>query len=202
MPLKIGLTGGIGCGKSTAAAMFKECGTDVIDTDAIAHRLTAPGTQALKTIAATFGADYVLPDGSLDRARLRQRVFNDARDRATLEAMLHPLIRRQVQTDIAASLYPYAVIVVPLLLETDFHTLVDRVLVVDCDDHTQIERGVARGGLSLDTVRAIMAAQLARPERLRRADDVLNSQGSLDSLRSQVEILHQNYLMLARYGKP
>ena len=197
----IGLTGGIGCGKSQAADMFAALGAGIVDTDVISRELTGPRGRAMPAIAAAFGREYVLADGSLDRARMRSHVFTDPHARAKLESILHPLIRATAREQIAAAREPYVLLVVPLLLETGaYRDLIDRVLVVDCDEQQQIERTAKRSGLSEGEVRAIMQAQLERRERLCRADDVLLNDSDINSLRVQVESLHHRYVSAARNG--
>ena len=201
MPFTVGLTGGIGCGKSSAARMFAELGILVVDTDAIAHQLTAPGGPALAAIRQQFGPDIFASDGSLDRAQLRQRVFSDSRAKKNLEALLHPLIRDEALQQLARCATPYAVLVVPLLLETgEMRDRVQRVLVVDCDEPQQIARAMSRSRLSEAEVRAIMAAQLSRAARLKLADDVLSNDSSLEHLQQQAETLHRKYLKLAQHN--
>ena len=199
MTFCVGLTGGIGCGKSAATDMFAELGAGVVDTDVISRELTAAGGGAMQAIAAEFGNDYVLADGSLDRARMRALVFSDPDGKRRLEAILHPIIRSTTRARIAASPSPYVLVVVPLLFETgSYRDLLDRVLVVDCDEQRQIERVIARSGLQEDEVRRIMTAQLARGERLARADDVLRNDGDISELKRQVERLHVQYVDAAR----
>lgn len=199
MPFCIGLTGGIGSGKSSAAEIFEKLGAAVVDTDVIAHALTRPGGAAIAAIRREFGDEYIGPDGSLDRGRMRRLVFGDGGAKEKLEAILHPLIREQSRARIAAAQAPYVIIVVPLLFETGaYRDLLRRVVVVDCGEQQQITRTMARSKLSEKEVRAIMAAQLPRAERLRRADDVLVNDGDLAALRRQVETLHHTYLALAR----
>lgn len=201
VPFCIGLTGGIGCGKSSAAQIFQELGAAVVDTDDIAHELTRPGGGAIAAIRREFGAHCIAADGGLDRTRMRQLVFADPAARKRLEAILHPLIRRESQVRIAAAQQPYVVVVVPLLLETGaYGELIKRVLVVDCDEAQQIARATRRSGLSVDEVRAIMAAQLPRANRLAAADDVLRNDTDLKALRREAEALHAKYLALARQG--
>jgi dephospho-CoA kinase len=198
MPFCIGLTGGIGSGKSSAAEIFQDLGADVIDTDAISHELTRAGGAALEAIRTGFGPDYIAADGSLDRTRMRQLVFSDATARDKLEAILHPLIRETARARVAASGAPYVVLAVPLLLESGaYGDLISRILVVDCDEQLQITRTVQRSRISADEVRAIMAAQLPRTKRLARADDVLNNDGDIAALRRAVETLHRGYVALA-----
>ena len=199
MPFAIGLTGGIGSGKSAAARLFAGLGADVIDTDVIAHQLTAPGAPALAQIAECFGTEYIQTDGTLDRARLRQRIFSDPTAKAQLEAILHPLIRRQAAALLATSRAPYALVVVPLLVETGgYRDLTQRVLVVDCREATQAARTMARSGLSAEQTRAIMNHQATRQQRLERADDVIDNDGDLAELERQVGEMHAKYLRLAR----
>ena len=198
MPLVIGLTGGIGCGKSSAARIFAGLGAAIIDTDEIAHRLTEKGSPALVAIIGQFGATYQLPDGSLDRASLRKRVFSDHAEKEKLEAILHPLIKQRVVSEISAIQAPYLLLVVPLFFETGaYRDLVDRVLVVDCDESQQISRSMARSKLSAAEVHAIMASQVPRAERIKQADDILSNRGGQENLAEQVKELHQRYLALA-----
>jgi len=199
MPFCIGLTGGVGSGKTSAARIFQELGAAVVDTDEIAHDLTRPGGAAVAAIRSEFGADFVAADGGLDRAKMRRLVFTDPAARKKLETILHPLIRNDSQARIAAAQQPYVLVVVPLLLETGaYRELIGRVLVVDCDEERQIARAMKRSALSSDEVRAIMAAQLPRAKRLAAADDVLHNDADLDALRRQAEALHEKYVTLAR----
>lgn len=198
MPYCIGLTGGIGSGKSSAAEIFRELGAAVVDTDAIAHELTRPGGAALSEIRSQFGADFIAADGGLDRPRLRRLVFNDPASKKKLEAILHPRIRAESAARLAAASEPYAIIAVPLLLETGAYAeLTDRVLVVDCAEELQVARTMRRSAITADEVREIMAAQLPRSERLARADDVIHNDADMASLRRQAEALHIKYLALA-----
>ena len=199
MAFVIGLTGGIGSGKSAATAIFDELGAGIVDTDVIARELTRDGGAAMPAIRERFGPEYVAADGSLDRARMRRLVFQDPGAKRDLEAILHPLIRAESRARIAASDRPYAIVVVPLLLETGaYRELTDRVLVVDSAEERQVERAARRSAITEDEVRAIMAAQLPRASRLAGADDVLSNDGSMDELRHRVTELHAKYLNLAR----
>ena len=194
----VGLTGGIGSGKSTVAELFRACGAAVIDSDAVAHRLTAAGGTAIPAIRAAFGDEYLDRDGALDRPRMRRLVFADNAAKRRLEAILHPLIRDGMLAQMAAGAAPYLLLVVPLLFEAPgFAALVRRILVVDCPESLQVERTVRRSGLDASEVRAIMAQQAARADRLQRADDVIHNEAGLDDLRPQVERLHRQYLTLA-----
>lgn len=199
----IGLTGGIGSGKSAVADRFAALGVPVIDTDVIARRLTERGGEALDAIRAAFGESVMQPDGSLDRAALRRRVFVDADARRRLEAILHPRIRRAVGQALAALETPYAIVVIPLLVETQgYRDVLDRVLVIDCPEALQVERVMARNGLSRAEVEAILAAQATRAERLALADDVLPNTAAPDALGAAVDALHARYLALAAGPSP
>lgn len=192
----VGLTGGIGSGKSEAARVFRELGVPVIDTDAIAHELTASGHPVLKKIIAQFGNTYMLADQSLDRAALRKKVFADKEARQQLESILHPAIYDAVLQAIQQhSEAPYQVIAVPLLFESErYQKLVNRTLLIDCDENLQISRTTARSGLNPAEVEAIMRAQMPRAERLRKADDIISNNGNLTNLRQKVEDIHKNYM--------
>jgi dephospho-CoA kinase len=201
-PYVVGLTGGIGSGKSAAADEFARLGAAVVDTDLIAHRLTGPGGAALPAIQRLFGEGFVLPSGAMDRKRMRERVFADAAARKSLESVLHPLIREESERQIAAAAGTYVVHVVPLLVESgDFRRRVDRVLVVDCPEATQIARLRARSGLSGDEALAIVQSQASRAERLAAADDVIDNGGTLEDLRRQVAALHAKYAAMAQNAK-
>jgi len=199
----VGLTGGIGSGKSTVADCFAALGVPVIDTDVLARDLTAPGGGALDAIRAAFGDTVMQADRSLDRAALRRRVFADAGARRQLEAILHPRIRQAVELKLAALAGSYALVVIPLLVETGgYRDLLNRVLVVDCPEALQIARVVARSGLTPDEVKAILAAQASRAARLAAADDVIVNAASPESLPAQVATLHQHYQILASASSP
>jgi dephospho-CoA kinase len=194
----VGLTGGIGSGKSAVANAFAGLGIDVTDTDRLAHALTRPGTPGLDAIVAAFGAGILQSDGSLDRAALRRRAFADAEVRSRLEAILHPPIGDAAKREIMHWLSPYGILVVPLLLERDgLRSLVQRVLVVDCPEEEQVRRVASRSGLALDEIRAIMATQLSRATRLARADDVLDNAGPPSAITPKVAALDRRYRALA-----
>ena len=199
MRLVVALTGGIGSGKSTVADVFAVLGAAVVDTDVIAHELTAAHGRAIPEIAAAFGSDVLRPDGALDRAAMRHLVFSDVSVKDRLEAILHPMIRRESEVQCRnATAAPYVVLVVPLFVENAaYRQLVDRVLVVDCDESAQLARVAARSGFSGDEIRAIMATQASRAERLALADDVIANDEEHDRLRARVAELHQHYLALA-----
>jgi len=196
-PLVVGLTGGIGSGKSAVANAFAAAGIDVTDTDALAHALSAPGERGYAAILAEFGPEFRQTDGTIDRAALRRRVFADSAARARLEAILHPLIRYAAQHEVAGWTSPYGLLVVPLLLERGGPSGVDRVLVVDCPEDEQVRRVMARSGLAEAEVRAIMATQLSRGDRLARADDTLDNTGPLSAIVPQVAALDRRYRALA-----
>ena len=197
-PYAIGLTGGIGSGKSTVAERFAARGAAVVDTDAIAHSLTGPGGAAMPAIAARFGPDCERPDGSLDREAMRRRVFADPAERTALEGILHPLIRAEARRQIEAAAAPYVLVAIPLLAERGgWGGWLDRVLVVDCSRDRQIERVMQRSRLSREQVLAILAAQAGREQRLALADDVLDNNGAPEALDPQVDRLHRQFLALA-----
>jgi len=189
----IGMTGGIGCGKSMAAQYFEQLGVPVIDTDKISHALVKPGEVAYTKIAEYFGPRVLTADGALDRALLRNIVFTEPALRQWLEQLLHPLIWHKVAENIQHLTDVYCIIVVPLLLETGLHTDVDRILVVDVPELLQIQRTCARDQSSPELVKKIMAAQISRDARLSQADDVLNNSQGLEELRRQISELHTFY---------
>lgn len=196
--LKIGLTGGLGAGKSTVSRMFAELGAPVIDTDEISRELTAAGGAAMPAVCAAFGEAVLRADGGLDRAAMRARILADAAAKERLEAILHPLIRAEVERRLASADAPYVLVVVPLLIETAaYDALLDRVLVVDCSEKTQLDRALARGGWSEHEIRAMMANQAGRSARLARADDVIDSECSLAELAARVAELDRKYRALA-----
>ncbi len=198
MSYVVGLTGGIGSGKTAVADAFAALGVEVIDTDVLAHRLSAAGQPGFTAILAEFGRGMLQPDGELDRAALRRVVFADPAARARLEAVLHPLIGAEVARRLQAWRGAYAIVVVPLLLErAGMRSLVNRILVVDCPESDQIQRVVARNGFSPTEVRAVMAAQIDREHRLAAADDVLDNSGPPDAIASQVQALDSRYRELA-----
>jgi dephospho-CoA kinase len=207
MPYAVGLTGGIGSGKSAAGAEFGKLGVAVIDSDAIAHAMTAPGGAAIEPIRAAFGAAFIGADGAMDRARMREHVFGEPAERARLEAILHPLIRAetsaQARAAVAGAQGPaYVILMIPLLVEAarrdqQWRARFDRIAVVDCSEATQVRRVMARNGFTEEAVRRIMAAQATRAERLAAADDVIDNDGAQAALAPQVARLHQTYLQLS-----
>jgi dephospho-CoA kinase len=200
-PFVVGLTGGIGSGKSAAAAEFARLGAAVVDTDQIAHALTAAGGAAIDTLRTAFGPQVITPDGALDRTAMRALAFSEPGARARLEGILHPLIRAESahQCESAArGGAPYVVLVVPLLIESGhWQARCQRLCVVDCPEALQIARVTARSQLPLEQIQAIMSAQASRSERLAQADDLIDNGGALDALAPQVEALHRRYLQLS-----
>lgn len=194
----VGLTGGIGSGKTTVADMFAARGAAIIDTDQIAHQLTAPEGLAIPEIHTQFGEAFLTAEGAMDRARMREYVFAEPTAKARLEAILHPLIRIETERAAAQAKGDYLIFAVPLLVESGSWTQrVSRVLVVDCAEETQVRRVMFRSGLSESQVRAIMAAQASRQQRLMAADDVIDNDGEALALVPQVDRLHAMYLDLA-----
>ena len=196
--LVVGLTGGIGSGKSAAADEFERLGATVVDTDAIARELTQPGGAAMPHIQALFGDAFVAPSGAMDRKAMRERVFEDPAARQALEGLLHPMIRAEAERRIADAAGPYVLYVVPLLIESkEPRRRADLILVVDAPEEVQVARAAARSGLSAAEVRNIMAAQASRAERRAAADDVIENGGTLDALREQVRALHARYVKMS-----
>lgn len=194
----VAITGGIGSGKTTVANQFAELGIEVVDADIIAREVVEPGTPALAAIAAHFGANVIAPDGRLDRRQLRERVFTNPQAKGWLNALLHPLIRSEMQRQCAAARSPYCLLVVPLLVENRLTALANRVLVIDVDEATQIERTCRRDSVSREQAEAILAAQASRTERLAAADDVLdNRNGTPEAIKSRIFALHETYLAFA-----
>lgn len=197
-PYVVGLSGGIGSGKSAAADRFAALGAEVVDTDAIAHALTAPGGAAIPAISAAFGTSSITADGRLDRAAMRALVFAQPDARRRLEAILHPMIRAESERRIALAAAPYVILAVPLLIEAGgYRQRCDRVCIVDCPETLQIERVKLRSGLDEGQIRAIMDTQASREARLAAADDVLDNSTTLAALHDQVDALHASYLAAA-----
>ncbi|MDR1848542.1 MAG: dephospho-CoA kinase [Zoogloeaceae bacterium] len=198
-PFVVGLTGGVGSGKSTAARFFVELGADLVDTDAIAHRLTGKGGAAMPALMEAFGAEIAAADGSLARPEMRRRIFADPAQKKRLESILHPMIRAEAGKAIAASAAPYLLYAIPLLVESGGRATyaLNRVLLVDCPEALQCERAVGRGNLSEEEVWKIIHSQASRAERSKVADDILDNSGDEASLLQAVRILHERYLRLA-----
>jgi dephospho-CoA kinase len=197
-PFVVGVTGGIGCGKSTICREFAALGAPVIDTDEVAREVVAPGTAGLAAILTEFGPDLLTAEGSLDRRRLRGIVFADAAKRRWLEGLLHPLIRQRTAEHVAAVAFPYCLVCIPLLVERGGGNRVDRVLVIDCPPELQVARVTARDKLTAPEVEAIIRTQATRAARLDAADDVLENVGDVATLRPAIEALHRRYLDLAQ----
>lgn len=193
----LGLTGGIGSGKTAASDAFARLGITVVDADLAARLVVAPGAPALAAIRSHFGARLINADGSLDRAALRAIVFADPAQRIWLEQLTHPLIREEIRRQIAASRSPYTLLASPLLFESRQHELVQRTLVIDVPESVQLARASTRDGVTPSQIAAIIRAQLPRAERLQRANDIIENSGDLAALEQQVAALHQRYLALA-----
>jgi dephospho-CoA kinase len=202
MPFTVGLTGGIGSGKTTVANLFAARGAGVVDADEISRALTGPAQPAVDQIVRAFGPQFATADGGLDRQRMRDLVFSDAAARKNLESILHPLIRQETARQLRACTAAYAMLVVPLLIESGtYRTRTDRVAVVDCEPEIQVSRVMLRSGLTRDEVLAIIASQIPRVQRLAAADDVIRNDGDLAALERQVAALHSRYLELAAARK-
>jgi len=197
MSLIIGLTGGIGSGKTSATKFFAAEGIAIIDADTIAHKLTGAQGDAIPNIKKYFGVDFITKNGKLDRKKMKNRIFSDINSRKKLEEILHPLIQAEIMHRIETASSPYIIVVAPLLLETgDYCETVTRILVVDCNEEYQISRTVSRDGLSKEEVRTIMATQKSRQERLNQADDVIVNNTDISSLQKKVKLQHNIYLSL------
>ncbi|MDD5266578.1 MAG: dephospho-CoA kinase [Methylococcales bacterium] len=195
--LKIGLTGGIGCGKSTVAEIFGKFKIPVIDADEIAHRLVAIGQPALAQIQRKFGTDALNPDGSLNRELLRELIFSDGKQKQKLEAILHPLVYQTIQAEVKRLDAPYCIICIPLLFETNMAHLVDRTLVVDCSIETQIERLKKRDNMTVERIQSIIDSQVSRDFRKAHANDLIDNSETNDRLAEAVKKLHNFYLSLS-----
>lgn len=199
MTFIVGLTGGIGCGKSSASKFFSDLGIDVIDTDVIARQLTESGGSAISMIKEAFGSSFITPDDTLDRNKMRDLIFSNSAARFKLEKILHPLILKETVLQIEQSRSLYTIVVVPLLFETnDYSNIIQRTLVIDCDEQQQLSRTMARSHLSRQATRTIMATQVSREIRLQKANDVIINDQDIDHLRTQVLCLHHQYLSLAK----
>jgi len=193
----VGLTGGIGCGKTTVTALFAKLGVQHIDADIVAREVVMPGTACLQAITQYFGNEILLASGELNRAKLRQRVFTDVASKIWLEQLLHPAIRQQILAQLQALTSPYALLIAPLLLENKLDQHVQRVLVIDLPESMQLQRAMARDSADEQQIKAIMAAQLSRSERLKLADDIITNDSTPADLAPQVAALHQQYLQQA-----
>lgn len=194
--LVVGLTGGIGSGKSTVATLFAEHGAPIIDADVVARAITAPDKPAFTSIVKHFGPNVLLKDGTLDRAQLRDLIFNDSKQRLWLEKLLHPLIREEMEDQIQRMSAPYCIAVIPLLLEVEFYAFINRILVVDAPESAQVKRVIARDHTSQSQVEAIIMSQAQRDARRAKAHDVISNDGTLADLIPQVNALHEMYIKL------
>ena len=199
MTFVLGLTGGIGCGKSSTSQFFSDLGIDVIDTDVIARQLTQPNGSAISLIQNTFGSSVITADGALARNKMRDLVFANSESRHKLEQILHPLILKAVIRRIKQSQAPYVIVVIPLLFETnDYNHLIQHILVIDCDEQQQLLRTMERSNLSEQKVRSIMATQVTRETRIQKADDVILNNQDIEYLKAQILLLHHKYLALSK----
>jgi dephospho-CoA kinase len=198
----VGLTGGIGSGKSAAAERFAQHGIVVIDTDVISRQLTAAKGAAMPTIRQQFGDEFIASDGALNRDLMRQSILSDSAAKKKLEAILHPLIRAESIKQVAQATSPYVILAVPLLFETNgYKNIMNTTLVIDCAEATQIRRAQARGGMTSEQIHAVMAAQLPRAERLKKADHIIDNNGSLEVLHHEVDQWHQKFLAQSSFNK-
>jgi dephospho-CoA kinase len=195
--LKVGLTGGIGCGKSTVARIFSQVHIPVIDADEIAHRLVDAGQPALAQIQQEFGADVLGPDGSLNRKKLKELIFSDLKQKQKLESIIHPLVYQAIQAELKLLTASYCIICIPLLFETNMSHFVDRILVVDCAVEIQIERVRSRDNLTVETIQLIIDSQVSRTFRIEKADDLIDNSDTDDKLAERVKKLHNLYLSLS-----
>lgn len=201
-PFRVGLTGGIASGKSTAAKFFGALGVPIIDTDQLARDVVEPGQPPLERLVQRFGTSILTPDGHLDRPALRTIVFSDPKARADLEALTHPAIGAAVEAQSARAGGVYQILVIPLLVEKNLGSQLDRVLVVDCPEDLQLRRVQARDGATIEQAQAILNAQVSRSTRLKAAHDILKNDGDMSLVRDQVGALHTRYLELARQARP
>lgn len=196
--LVVGLTGGIGSGKSLVSAAFADLGVPIVDADIVAREAVAPGQPALKAIEAHFGPEVMSNDGELNRAALRSVIFNDPQQKLWLESLLHPRVRQMIEEQLANAPGPYAILVSPLLIETRQTELVSKVVVVDALEDTQLQRAKARDDSSIPLIQRIMASQLSRQDRLAYADYIVDNEGSVENTQEQVKALHQTFLDLTK----
>lgn len=193
-PFVVGLTGGIGSGKSAVSDLFAQQGIDIVDADVVARQVVEPGTPALQAIIDHFGEAIVTDNGTLNRPALRKRVFENDLDKQWLNALLHPAIRAEMQTQLEVATSPYVVFSVPLLIENGLDSMADTVLVVDCSEETQLARATRRDGSNIETIKSIMASQATRQQRLEKTQNVIDNNGELSALPPQVKSLHQQYM--------
>ncbi|WP_019277522.1 dephospho-CoA kinase [Vibrio coralliilyticus] len=202
MPFVVGLTGGIASGKTTVANLFQsQFGIEIVDADVVAREVVEPGSEGLKAIEERWGSGILLHDGTLNRAKLREVIFANEEEKAWINGLLHPMIREKMQADIAKVTSPYGLLVIPLMVENNLQSLADRVLVVDVDKQTQMQRTVERDGVPLEQVESILAAQASRTQRLAIADDVIKNNATNQELLPQITELHQKYLEICRENR-
>lgn len=193
----VGLTGGIGSGKTTVANLFAAEGVALVDADIVAREVVAPGSKGLEAIVTHFGAEILTPEGELDRAKLRQRIFSHPEEREWLNQLLHPMIRQEMLAQVEKATSDYVIMVVPLLFENGLDRLVNRTLVVDISPELQINRTIKRDNVDASQVNNIISSQCSRSEKLARADDIIDNQGEISTLKREVLALHQRYLQLS-----
>ncbi|USD32134.1 MULTISPECIES: dephospho-CoA kinase [Vibrio] len=202
MPFVVGLTGGIASGKTTVANLFHDqFGIEIVDADVIAREVVEPGSEGLKAIEARYGSNILLADGTLNRAKLRESIFACDKEKAWINQLLHPMIREKMQADIAKASSPYALLVIPLMVENNLQSLANRVLVVDVDEQVQRQRTMERDGVPIEQVDAILDAQASRSQRLSIADDVIRNNATNQELLPQITELHQKYLEICRENR-
>ncbi|PAU38290.1 dephospho-CoA kinase [Vibrio coralliilyticus] len=202
MPFVVGLTGGIASGKTTVANLFQsQFGIEIVDADVVAREVVEPGSEGLKAIEERWGSSILLHDGTLNRAKLREVIFANEEEKAWVNGLLHPMIREKMQADISKVTSPYGLLVIPLMVENNLQSLADRVLVVDVDKQTQMQRTVERDGVPLEQVESILAAQASRAQRLVIADDVIKNNATNQELLPQITELHQKYLEICRENR-
>lgn len=198
----VGVTGGVGSGKTAVSDRFAELGIDIVDADVVSRQVVLPGTRALDEIVSHVGAGILLPNGALNRAELRARIFAEPAEKRWLEQLLHPLIGIEISAQLAAAASPYVLFVSPLLVETGQITVCNRVVVVDVAESTQIKRTCQRDGNTEEQVRNILTAQTSREKRLQAATDILDNAGSLEQLQEKVDHLHRQFLQMAENSSP
>ncbi|CAM2771743.1 dephospho-CoA kinase [Vibrio neptunius] len=202
MPFVIGLTGGIASGKTTVANLFHDLyGIEIVDADIVAREVVEPGGEGLKAIEERYGSNILLADGTLNRAKLREYIFTSDEEKTWLNQLLHPMIRRKMRADITKVSSPYALLVIPLMVENNLQNLTNRVLVVDVDEQTQRQRTMDRDQVPVEQVDSILAAQASRSQRLAIADDVIKNNATNEELLPQITELHQKYLEICRENR-
>lgn len=197
-PWVLGLTGGIGCGKTAVSNMLEQLGITIVDADIIARQVVKPKSDGLNAIVRKFGHSILLSDGTLNRSALRERIFTNSADKEWLNNLLHPLIRNKIYNDLTAAKSPYVVLVAPLLFENALDKLCNRTLLIDIPQNVQIERTASRDNVSVEQVKAIIAAQMSREDKQKKADDILNNDRALNDVNHDLLTLHKRYLHMAQ----